>query len=222
MGVKKRRIGWVTAVLVGLGALAAWRRRCGTVQEERGDHAEQSTTSDLHHDPLGLLDHLRGTGRFCRDTVLGGMLHWGEVSLRETSHENSLHVTLSGNRLTAHIDRLSPLVHEHSSWIARYSVTRSVAHTLAHLLDAAGRLLHGRGGEHRLDLTCERRERAEDQPPDGWADCGSADDGHADPGTDRAPGDERPPHTRGELGELVGLGSHSTERRWAIWAGSRN
>lgn len=135
--------------------------RDAPVREAGGRDVTDHPITD-HKDSLGIIEHLQATGRFCRDTLAGGILHWGERSFRETTHEDSLHLTVSGNRLTAHIDRLSPLRYEHSSWVARYSLTRAVAHMLVHARDALLRLLTGRSGHHRLELVCERRRVLEE------------------------------------------------------------
>lgn len=134
------------------GAIAWW--------QGRRDRREAAATSS-HHDPLGLISSLQQTGQFCRDTLLGRLLHRGTVSMRENTAEESLHVTLSGNRLSAHIDRHSPLVADHSSWTARYSVPRAILHTLAHLIEAVRRLGARRPGSHRVELDCQQVDPAE-------------------------------------------------------------
>lgn len=141
------------------GAIAWWHDRC-----DRREVAAMSSD----HDPLGLIGSLQQTGSFCRDSLLGRLLHRGTVSVRENTAEESLHITLSGNRLSAHIDRHSPLVEEHASWIARYSVPRAIVHTLAHLVEAVRRLGARRPGSHRVELECQKVEPAEEstgQPP---------------------------------------------------------
>lgn len=120
-------------------------------------------------DPLGLVEHLRATGRFARDTKLGRLLHPGRVSLRELTAEDSLHLVLSSTRLSAHRDRFSPLRTGHDGWIARYSLTRALAHLLGIVLDGARRLVTGRMGAHRVELDCALTEVAEvgTREPDG-------------------------------------------------------
>lgn len=171
----RRQWGPAVAGMLAAGALLGgwWQRQ----HDEHAEHADDDPAPDDHaHDPLGLVEHLQATGRFCRDTVVGGALHWGKVSLREISDEDSLHITLAGNRLTAHIDRLSPLHRDHSdSWMARYSVTRAIAHTLAHVRDAVLRFLTGTPGTHRVELVCERREIEEENACEGPSESDAVD-----------------------------------------------
>jgi HAD superfamily hydrolase (TIGR01490 family) len=102
-----------------------------------------------HHfttdDPAGLLRELEESGRFRRDTRLGAMFHRGQVSLREVSPAHSLHITIGkGNRVSAHVDRYSPLAAEQPEELARYALHRVAAHNLAGVLGEVGRLIPGR------------------------------------------------------------------------------
>lgn len=176
----KRSLAAAISLTLAAGAAAGWRRL------RRGHRP------DPDDDPLGMVNHLQQTGRFARDTVLGGLFHWSKVSLREMAPENSLHITLSGNRLWAHIDRLSPLADEHlhpgeaaesadpagEGRSARYSLLRAVAHNATHLLEGTRRLCTGRLGSHRLELECEVVDAEEGETVD-TSECGEQDVGKA-------------------------------------------
>ena len=81
-------------------------------------------------DPVALLRHLDVSGQFHRDGRVGRIYHRGQVSLRENVPTDSLHISVDGNRVSAHIDAVSPLTAD-SSGRSRYSATRTVAHNLA-------------------------------------------------------------------------------------------
>lgn len=106
---------------------------------------------ETHHftteDPVALLRELEASGRFRRDSRLGAIFHRGQVSLREVSPTHSLHITVGkGNRVTAHVDRYSPLAARQPEQIARYAFHRVAAHNVAVV---AGRLLPGRRRRRR-------------------------------------------------------------------------
>lgn len=116
-------------------------------------------------DPVGLLRDLEASGRFVRDNGLGRIFHpgRGKVSYREAVRENSLHILIDGNHVSAHIDGISPLVFAddgtpHYSLIraVRYSLRRAVVHNLTTLADVAWRLARGHWNEHRCAFHCER------------------------------------------------------------------
>ena len=119
-------------------------------------------------DPIALLRHLDASGHFHRDSRLGRLYHRGMVSLRETVPENSLHVVVDGNRVGAHVDRVSPLA-VRSGGPSGYSLRRALAHNLAGMAQDLAWLLRGRQGDHRCELDCEW----------GTGEAGSADDGAA-------------------------------------------
>src|SRR5882757_9959657 len=48
--------------------------------------------------------------RFRRDTALGRIYHPGRISFREISPTDSLHVVIRGDKVSAHVDEVSPLV----------------------------------------------------------------------------------------------------------------
>jgi len=111
-------------------------------------------------DPKALIEELESTGRFRRDTPLGGILHRGEISLREVSPTHSLHITLGrGNRVSVHVDRYSPLAKTQPESGARYSVARVAAHNVTGIASDLVRIIprprfRPRRGEDRA-----RRER---------------------------------------------------------------
>lgn len=105
-------------------------------------------------DPVALLHHLDGSGRFHRDGRLGRLYHRGMVSLRENVTENSLHVSVDGNAVAAHVDQVSPLA-ARPDGASAYSVGRAMAHNLAGMAQDLVWLLRGRQGDHRCELDCE-------------------------------------------------------------------
>lgn len=99
---------------------------------------------------------LVATGRFCRDTPAGGVLHRGRVSLREISDGDSLHLCVDGHdRVSVHVDRFSPVAGAHPDGTCRYSVGAVAAHVVAHLSAQLRRLVRGGRGQHRCRLECE-------------------------------------------------------------------
>ena len=112
-----------------------------------------------HHfttdDPAALLRELEESGRFRRDTRLGAIFHRGKVSLREVSPTHSLHITVGkGNRVSAHIDRYSPLASNQPEQLARYALHRVAAHNVVGIAAELTRLIPGRRARRRA---CDRR-----------------------------------------------------------------
>ncbi|MDQ6928555.1 MAG: hypothetical protein M3159_07825, partial [Actinomycetota bacterium] len=105
-------------------------------------------------DPLGLVRALDASDRFQRDSRLGSIFHPGKVSYRETSSTNSLHILIKGNRVSAHVDEVSPLKCT-ADGSARYAWGPVIAHNFAGLLADVGRRVRGRHGEQRCGLECE-------------------------------------------------------------------
>lgn len=129
-------------------------------------------------DKVGLLRNLEASERFIRDAGLGRSFHpgKGKLSYREVVRENSLHVVIHGNRVSAHIDSISPLVFEedgtaHYSLLrdVRYSLPRAVAHNLSSFAETAWRLLCGQWNHHRCELHCEIVE-VDEESMDGYLD----------------------------------------------------
>jgi len=130
--------------------------RSATLQArlEADENSERSTSEATVADPVGLFRHLEVTGRFHRDSGIGRVFHPGQVSLREHVPTDSLHVVIEGNRVTAHVDRVSPLG-VRPGVPSRYSVQRAVAHNLVGMAQDLVSLLRGRQGDHRCELDCE-------------------------------------------------------------------
>ncbi|HET7489062.1 MAG TPA: hypothetical protein VFJ85_14120 [Acidimicrobiales bacterium] len=114
-----------------------------------------------------LFGDLVATGRFCRDTRLGGLLHRGSVSLREVSDGDSLHLCVEGSKVTAHVDHFSPVAGTCPDGRCRYSVRAVIAHVVAYLRSQARQLAAGARGRHRCRLECEvvEDERCEPASP---------------------------------------------------------
>ena len=107
---------------------------------------EPGRRGGTHHftaeDPGALLRELESSGRFRRDTRLGSLFHRGKVSLREVSPTHSLHITVGkGNRVSAHVDRYSPLATNQPEGGARYALHRVAAHNVAGMAADLARLI---------------------------------------------------------------------------------
>lgn len=105
-------------------------------------------------DPVTLLHQLYVSGRFHRDSGLGRAFHRGMISLRENVPTDSLHVVVDDNRVSAHVDGVSPLA-VRAQGPPRYSLRRAVTHNLAGMFQDLVGLLRGRQGEQRCELNCE-------------------------------------------------------------------
>ncbi|MFP5317567.1 MAG: hypothetical protein ACLGI2_04655 [Acidimicrobiia bacterium] len=103
-----------------------------------------------------LFAELDADGRFHRDSLLGRLFHLGAVSsYREVSATDSLHVSVHpGNRVSVHVDRVSPLV-VGVDRRCRYSVVRAVVHNAVHLGECLVRLVRRQRGRHACHLDCE-------------------------------------------------------------------
>ena len=117
-------------------------------------------------DPIALVRALEASDRFRRDTRLGGILHCGKISFREKTSTGSLHVIIDGNRISAHVDEISPLLVADDGSV-RYSLTRVLAHNLAVARADLVRLLRGRFGRVRCNMACEAVwvDDDDDRPP---------------------------------------------------------
>lgn len=110
----------------------------------------------MQHPSRPLLQDLERSGRFHRDTRLGRIFHPGTTSYRELSTTDSVHlVSTSDNRLSVHVDRVSPVLVRGTR--ARYSVSRAVAHNAAVIAEAVCRLVRREKSDHRCHLDCEIR-----------------------------------------------------------------
>ncbi|HEX3539932.1 MAG TPA: hypothetical protein VHT75_05750 [Acidimicrobiales bacterium] len=84
--------------------------------------------------------------RFHRDTCLGRIYHAGTRSYREMRTTDSLHVVIDGDRISMHIDRISP-VKRRPDGSAHYTMSRVVAHNLAGRGNGVTRRKHRRFGD---------------------------------------------------------------------------
>ncbi len=99
---------------------------------------------------------LVASGRFCRDTPMGGILHRGTISLREISPGDGLHVCIDPhNRVSVHVDHLSPVAGGRADGTCRYSLGAVARHLVAHLGAQMRRMVRGARGQHRCRLDCE-------------------------------------------------------------------
>ncbi|MDQ4096943.1 MAG: hypothetical protein M3144_03610, partial [Actinomycetota bacterium] len=136
--------------------LRLWRDRSATSlqskldEEERLDDGAEPPLTD----PVGVLLELESSQRFHRDAGLGRIFHLGRISFRENRRSDSLHISVQGNRIAAHIDRLSPLG-EGGERPSRYSLRRAVAHNVSGMAHDLFNLVRGRQGDHRSELDCE-------------------------------------------------------------------
>ncbi|HET9441968.1 MAG TPA: hypothetical protein VFO65_01525 [Acidimicrobiales bacterium] len=117
---------------------------------------EPLTSAVRGTDRRRLFADLVATGRFCRDTPAGSVLHRGRVSFREISDGDSLHVCVGDDdRVSVHVDRFSPVAGANPDGTCRYSVGAVVAHVVAHVSAQVRRLVRGARGQHRCRLECE-------------------------------------------------------------------
>jgi len=118
-------------------------------------------------DPVALFRHLEVSRHFHRDTGFGRMFHPGRVSFREHRPTDSLHVIVHGNRVAAHVDRVSPLGVQ-TRRRPRYSLRATAAHNLVGMAEDLLGFLRGRQGDHRSELDCEWLwDRTHDLPKAG-------------------------------------------------------
>jgi tetratricopeptide (TPR) repeat protein len=109
-----------------------------------GAGGAQFTTEDNR----AFLEELLATGRFCRDTPRGGMLHRGLVSVREIADGAALHLSLSeDNRIYVHIDDVSPAIESSTDHNCRYDRARSLAHMRREVFPLVAQSYRGTGTE---------------------------------------------------------------------------
>jgi len=120
----------------------------------RGHSQILSPTDQEGGAATSLIQALEASDRFRRDGRLGRIFHPGKVSYREISPSNSLHVLLSGGRISAHLDDISPL-RCNPDGSAHYSWLPVIRHNAAGLVAELGRRLHGVHGQQRCNLVCE-------------------------------------------------------------------
>jgi len=102
----------------------------------------------------GLIKTLEASDRFRRDGRIGGIFHPGRISFRELSPEDSLHIVIDGDNVSAHVDEVSP-IRCTPGGNARYSALLVLAHNVSGSLASLGRRLRGVHGSHRCSLGCE-------------------------------------------------------------------
>jgi len=126
--------------------------------------------SDGATTPFELMNALEADPSYRRDSVLGGIFHLGKVSYRETSPTDSVHIVIDGDRVSAHIDEVSPLrvMPDGSS---RYAWGRVLAHNVLVVIGDAARRLRGQHGAQRCDLRC-RMEWIDDAAPGSEHEAG--------------------------------------------------
>ena len=112
-----------------------------------------------------LLKALEANPRFRRDSLLGGVFHPGAISYREMSATDSLHILVSGDRVSAHVDEISPLV-VRADGSCRYAWGRVVAHNVLVMIGDVARRARGQHGRQRCNLRCEVEWKNDDLPAD--------------------------------------------------------
>ena len=112
------------------------------------------THPDLSLAPCDLLQALAANSRFRRDSLMGGIFHLGKTSYREISPTNSLHIVIDGDKVSAHVDDVSPL-RLRADGTTRYAWGRVVAHNLLAVSADAARRLRRQHGTQRCDLHCQ-------------------------------------------------------------------
>ena len=122
-----------------------------------------------------LLKALETDPRFRRDSVLGGIFHPGKLSYREISPTDSLHILIDGEKVSAHVDEISPL-RLRADGSSRYTWGRVLAHNLLVVIDDASRRLRGLDGAQRCNLHC-RAEWFDDDTDTGDSDGDGDGDG---------------------------------------------
>jgi hypothetical protein len=90
--------------------------------------------------PRSLVEALATSGRFTQDSALGAILHGKKASFREISSSDSLHVVFDGDRVSAHIDLVSPLDLDPER-PRQYAPLRVVAHNLTGAATSLWRLV---------------------------------------------------------------------------------
>ena len=127
------------------------------------DGADDARSSGHHEvaaemdagDPCTLVRALERDAGFRRDTGLGAIYHPGKLSFREVRPTDSLHIIIDGNRISAHVDDISPFKHRRDGTV-RYALSRIVAHSLSGMSADFLRLVRGRLGQQRCRLECDR------------------------------------------------------------------
>jgi len=101
-----------------------------------------------------LLKALARNPRFRRDSALGGIFHLGKISYREISPTDSLHIIITGDQVSAHVDEISPL-RLRADGSSRYAWGRVLAHNVLVVIGDVARRLRGQHGVQRCNLHCQ-------------------------------------------------------------------
>ena len=104
--------------------------------------------------PRELITALEANPRYRRDSLLGGIFHPGWISFRELSPVDSMHIVIRGERVSAHVDDVSPLLVRADGTIG-YAWGRVVAHNVAVLVADLSRRVRGLSVRQRCNLRCE-------------------------------------------------------------------
>ena len=91
---------------------------------------------------------------FRRDSLLGGIFHPGHISYREVCATESLHILIRDDRVSAHVDDVSPLV-VRADGTSRYAWGRVVVHNLLVMVGDVARRARGLQGRQRCQLHCQ-------------------------------------------------------------------
>ncbi|MGH2770089.1 MAG: hypothetical protein ACRDJF_06140, partial [Actinomycetota bacterium] len=119
--------------------------------------------SFVTHDNQAFFEDLIRSGGFCQDTRTGGMLHRGVISLREVTSGPALHLTLEpDDRITAHLDKSSPVVSAKAGGHCRYERSVVAAHIRREVLPLAIKLIRPSAAEG-MEARQARRELEEAQ-----------------------------------------------------------
>jgi len=126
----------LTAIFNRLCSLRLWCHVSSVLKIEDGEapvliadrvfNVPGRTPSVFFMSPSGsaLVDALMGTGRFCKAHGIGASQHPKQITLREISGSDSLHVSVGpGNRFDAHIDKFSPVTESSGSSLCSNSPT---------------------------------------------------------------------------------------------------
>ncbi|MEO7443523.1 MAG: hypothetical protein ABIW46_08335 [Acidimicrobiales bacterium] len=117
----------------------------------------------LHASPAGhdgsaaswdLMKALEANPNFRRDSALGGIFHLGKISYRDTSPTDSVHIVIDGDRVSAHVDEVSPL-RLRPDGSSRYAWGQVLAHNVLALIGDSARRLRGLHGKQRCTLRCQ-------------------------------------------------------------------
>ena len=122
-----------------------------------GDH-DAAATCDL-------IAALEANPAFRRDSLLGGIFHPGHISYREVCSTESVHILIRGDRVSAHVDDVSPLV-VRADGTSRYAWGRVVVHNLAVMIGDVARRVRGQHGHQRCNLHCQAELIDEATVPD--------------------------------------------------------